>query len=295
MWTALLGEVSPCPHGDAFGLADNDQSSQRPATSVVSAGCKLHNQISLFVPAANLSDPHFSPNLYSTGDPALRLPAMKFYRGPMQPRFVNSDDPEQLLGDPTMVNRKFESALNSVLVEGDYNPFEALGLPSPTIESEQMMTEKTIEKAHRNTMMLYHPDRAKSETQEERELAIVRMGHAQSARSSIIAALKWKSRGWFGALIIRYCGREPQEDVVSARSCNQRVDVQRAKIAEKLLQAQRTADAAANRAEREADIAARREQEERERAEAKAATAGLDAAAATRAEVAAAAVRRLRE
>ena len=194
MWTALLVEVSPCPDGDAFGLADHDQSSQRPATSVVSAGCKLHNQISLFVPAAKLSDPHFSPNFYSTGDPALRLPAPKFYRGPMQPRFVNSDDPEQLLGDPTMVDRKYESALNSVLVEEDFNPFEALGLPTPTIEMEQVMSKKTIEKAHRDTMKLYHLDRAKSETKEEHEIAIVSMGHAQSARDAINAAKILRSR-----------------------------------------------------------------------------------------------------
>ena len=275
MWMALLGEVSPWPHGDAFGLTDNDQSSQRPATSVVSAGGKLHNQLVCSFLQPILSDPHFSPNFYSTGDTALRLPAPKFYRRPMQPRFVNPDDPEQLLGDQTMVDRKYESALNSVLVEEDFNPFEALGLPTPTIEMEQVMSKKTIEKAHRDTMKLYHPDRAKTETKEEHEIAIVRMGHAQSARDAINAALKWKSRGWFGVLIIRYCGREPQEYVVSARRCNQQVDVQRAKIAEQLLQAQRTADAAANRAERESNIAARREQEERERAEAKAATAGL--------------------
>ena len=115
MWMALLGEVSPWPHGDAFGLTDNDQSSQRPATSVVSAGGKLHNQLVCSFLQPILSDPHFSPNLYSTGDPALRLPAPKFYRRPMQPRFVNSDDPEQLLGDPTMVDRKYESEYENAL------------------------------------------------------------------------------------------------------------------------------------------------------------------------------------
>ena len=71
--------------------------------------------------------------------------------------------------------------------------------------------------------------------------------------------------------------------------------MQRAKIAAKLQEAQRNADAAANRAERESNIAARREQEERERAEAKAVTAGLNTAAAAHAEAAAASVRRLRE
>ena len=51
----------------------------------------------------------------------------------MPPRRVNADDPEQLWGDSGMVDRKNERALNSVLVEDEINPFEALDLPTPTI------------------------------------------------------------------------------------------------------------------------------------------------------------------
>ena len=105
----------------------------------------------------------------------------------MPPRKVDADDPEQLLGDSGMVDRKYESALNSVLVEDDINPFEALGLPTPTIAKEQEIAKKTIEKAFRDTMRLYHPDRAKSQTKEEHETAIIKMEHAQSARDAINA------------------------------------------------------------------------------------------------------------
>jgi len=35
-----------------------------------------------------------------------------------------------------MTNRKRDEALKAVLVEGDINPFEALNLPTPSIEQE---------------------------------------------------------------------------------------------------------------------------------------------------------------
>ena len=187
----------------------------------------------------------------------------------MPPRRINADDPEQLLGDSGMVDRKNNRALNSVLVEDEINPFEALGLPTPTIAQEQGMSKKTIDKAYRNMMMLYHPDRLKAPTKVELETAIIKMENAQSARDALNAAIKWKSQGWLGVFILRYCeGREPQEYAARARNNNQKVDEPKAKKAAKLQEAQRKADAAATRAatraERESNLAARREREERE-------------------------------
>ena len=53
----------------------------------------------------------------------------------MPPRTVNADNPEQLLGDAGMADRKRETAMNVVLIGEDFNPFEALSLnPAPTIE-----------------------------------------------------------------------------------------------------------------------------------------------------------------
>ena len=200
---------------------------------------------------------------------------------PMPPRRVNADDPEQLLGDSGMVDRKNERALNSVLVEDDINPFEALNLPTLTIAQETEMSKRTIETALKSMMMLFHPDRLKSPNEGELEIAIIKMRNAQSAREALNAAIQFKSQGWFGVFILKYCGgREPQEYAARARINIQRVDEAKARIAAKLQEAQRRADAAANRAERESNLAAQREREERERAEARSETAGLDAARA---------------
>ena len=86
----------------------------------------------------------------------------------MPPRRVDADDPEQLWGDPGMVDRNYERALNSVLVEDEIYPFEALNLPTPTIEQETEMSRKTIEKAFKSMMMLYHPDRCQITNKKER-------------------------------------------------------------------------------------------------------------------------------
>ena len=107
------------------------------------------------------------------------------------------------------------------------------------------------------------------------------MRNAQSAREALNAAMKFKSQGVFGVFILKYCGgREPQEFAAQARINMKRVDMAKAKIAEKLQVVQRRAEAAANREKRESDLAAQREREERERAEARSETAGLAAACA---------------
>ena len=77
----------------------------------------------------------------------------------MPPRTVYDDDPEQLWGDSSMANRKRETALKAVLVDGDIDPFEALNLPTPTVEQEIALSKATIDKAYRTMMMEHHPDR----------------------------------------------------------------------------------------------------------------------------------------
>ena len=133
----------------------------------------------------------------------------------MPPRFVNADDPEQLLGDSGMVDRKCERALNSVLVEDEINPFEALNLPTPTIAQETEMSRRTIETAFKSMMMLYHPDRCQITNKKEKgkppdegelEISIIKMRNAQSAREASNAAIKFKSQGWLGVFILKYCG-----------------------------------------------------------------------------------------
>ena len=194
----------------------------------------------------------------------------------MPPRTVYADDPEQLWGDSGMVNRKREMALKSVLVDEDIDPFEALNLPTPTIEQEIALSKATIDKSYRGMMMEHHPDRYRLKIKKERghspdhedlEVSVIKMRNATSAREALSGALELKSQGWLGVFILKHCsGRSPQEFAQEATSQMARINLARARMADELRNLQRSANAAADREKRESNLAAQREHEETERA-----------------------------
>ena len=140
----------------------------------------------------------------------------------MPPRTVDDDDPEQLLGDAGMVDRKREAAINELLIGDDLNPFEALGLsPAPLIEQKNEMSKETIGKAFRTIMKEHHPDRFTAKIKKERgaspepaelEESLIQMRRATAGHEGLLGAFELKAQGWFGVFIIRHCeGRRPQE------------------------------------------------------------------------------------
>ena len=102
----------------------------------------------------------------------------------MPPRTVYND-PEQLWGDSSMTNRKRDEALKAVLVEGDINPFEALNLPTPSIEQEIALSKATIDKAYRSMMLEHHPDRYRLKIKKER-------GHSPDHEDLELSVIKMK-------------------------------------------------------------------------------------------------------
>ena len=191
----------------------------------------------------------------------------------MPPRTV-SDDPEQLWGDSSMIDRKRDEALKEVLVEGDINPFEALNLPTPSIAEENALSKATIDRAYRSMMKEHHPDRYRLKIKKERghspdaddlESSVINMRNATSAREVLSGALELKSQGWLGVFILKYCsGRSPQEFAQEASSQMARINLARARIVDEFRNLQRSATAAADREKRESNLAAQREREERE-------------------------------
>ena len=184
----------------------------------------------------------------------------------MPPRTVYGDDPEQLWGDSSMTNRKREEALKAVLVDGDIDPFEALNLPTPTIEQEISLSKATIDKAYRIMMMEHHPDRYRLKIKKERghspdhedlEVSVIKMRNATSAREALSGALELKSQGRLGVFILKYCsGRSPQELAQEASSQIARINLARARIMDEFRSLQRSATAAADKEKRESNLAA---------------------------------------
>ena len=193
----------------------------------------------------------------------------------MPPRTV-SDDPEQLWGDSSMIDRKRDEALKEVLVEGDINPFEALNLPTPSIAEENALSKATIDRAYRSMMKEHHPDRYRLKIKKERghspdaddlESSVIKMRNATSAREALTGALELKSRGMYGVFILKHCdGRLPQEYAQEAVSQFSRINLARARLRDQLDRLQRSANAASDREKRESNLAAQREHEETERA-----------------------------
>ena len=140
--------------------------------------------------------------------------------------------------------------------------------------------------------MKYHLDRCKITTKKERghspdkgdlERSVIKMRHATSAREASNGAMEFKSQGWFGVLILKYCGgRTPQEFATQARIIMERINMTKARMADRLHNLQKSAAAAASREKRESDLAAQRAREEAERAEARSGIAAAFAAELTR-------------